>query len=327
MTRYASALETVQIKEEVAHGTLLGADTRVPGLKMNIAGGGDPSEEDMGSGLLYATDSSNGIEESGGSYEMPLDYISTKYVANSVFKKVTPTGTATKTNVWAPAVGSADVYSSYSVEKGQTGAVEKFPFVVFNSMNFTIKKKGQKPLFTGDVMGQEGDQATALTALATTVPSRRIPATAFNFYSCATFGATPILLTTGWQVEFNYGPRYGPGYFIGSAEPSHDDIGIIVPANSVKVTVPFDVSGTDYAGLFTKAKKRAGTPIYLRLMATGATIDTGVVETWQMDLSLKIRNLPTPTDIDPWVGRTWELGLWIDETAQKVLELTTIASQ
>lgn len=332
MALYATALETVQLKEETTHGTLVGADTRLSNLKMDIAGNGDDRENYMGSGLLYPGDSTDSIEGSAGTYELPIEFNGTTYVANSVFAKVSPSGTTAKTRLWEPALGAADVYSSYSVEKGQTGAVEKFPWVVFNSMNFTIRKKGQRPVLTGDVMGQEVIPATALTAIATTVASRPVPATAFNVYygaSWAGLESSPTLLTTGWEVEFNYGPRYGPGYFIGNAEPSFDSIGIIVPDNAVNLTLPKDASGSDFAGLLTLAKKRAGSMVYLRLKAEGNQLEPGppvVKELWQLDLALQVKNLPARTDIDVFTGLKWPLNLFLDSASQKVLSLKTIAS-
>jgi hypothetical protein len=111
-------------------------------------------------------------------------------------------------------------------------------------------------------------------------------------------------VSTGFRYEFDYGPVMKDAAFIGSAEPSFNALGIIVPNNSLKLTLPYDVSGSDFAGFLTLSKKRASTPVFVRLISTGTLLESGIDNVF--------------------LGLMWELGIFADEVSGKALELTLI---
>jgi hypothetical protein len=329
MANYAKALQVAQLKKEVTPGTAVGADTVAPNTKILLAPDGDPNEEYSGEGHLFPSDSSNGLEWSSGKWEAPPTYDESYLVFNSVFKHVNATtggGGVAKTRVWTPASASADTHDTYSVERGQTGAVEKFTYAIFNTLKLLVGKR-IRTLMSGDMLGQEVLPAAALTAVATTIKSSVIPKTGWDIYYATTWAglAAGTLLSTGFRYEFDYGPVMKDAAFIGSAEPSFNALGIIVPQHALKLTLPYDVSGSDFASFLTLAKKRASTPVFIRLVSTGALLEVGINQKFQIDMSLRVRKVPDETDIDNvFLGLMWELGLYIDETSGNVLEITTI---
>jgi hypothetical protein len=86
------------------------------------------------------------------------------------------------------------------------------------------------------------------------------------------------------------------------------------------------VSGTDYAGLFTIAKMQAGTPIFFRLKATGAELESGINQTLTIDMCLQIVGKPKETEVGPFGGLAWPCRLFKDTTSGKAIEITNISA-
>jgi hypothetical protein len=332
MPSRSRALSVSQLIKEVTPGTTPGSPTALslPNTRIMLAGAGDDSTAHVPSGHLVPRDTTSGLEWGAGSYEMKWSFDELHILFDSLLKKVTATGAgAAKTHLYSPAANALDAFQTYAAEIGQAGAVEKFNYMVFNSMNFEIRKQGGDGLITGDVLAQEALPAAALTASPTVLPSSPISPTAWDLFTADTFAeleSDPVQLTTNFRFGFGLGPKYSSAAYINSAEPSWDALGIGEPiANNLSLTLPHDVSGSDYAGLFTLAKKRAGTPIYLRLQTEGDEIETGINELITLDMCVKIRNVPGREDIGPFIGNAFPLNLYIDPTSGKWLEVTIIS--
>lgn len=326
MVNRSRALQVAQIGLEATPGTEVPANLIAPNTKIMVAPAGDPNTEHVPSGHLVARDTNSGMTWGAGSYEMKIAYDESYLMFNSFLRHVDSTGaTLAKTRVWTPSPNAIDAFDTYSAQAGQAGAVEKFRHLLFNSLNFTIGKQ-ESPLFTGEILAQGYTLAAALTATPTVLESSPIASTSWNLWTGATFGAMTTQLLTGFRVAISVGPKYSTAAFVGSANPSWDAAGIGDPIpNSVNVVVPFDVSGTDYAGEFTMAKKAAGTPIFLTAISEGAVIESAVQQTLKVAMCLKIRNVPAREDIGPFVGNSWPCGLYIDSVSNKWLEVTTIS--
>lgn len=326
MAKYAKALEVAQIGKETTPGTAVAANRRLPNLRLGIGMDGDANEDFMGSGNLYPSDLTNSVEWGGGSYEVPPTFVEQVYINDSLFKTATPVGAgAAKTRTYTPSVSAADTFTTYTFQKGQAGSIVQHPYGVFNSWSQTIKKQGRN-LISGDLLSQEGTPGTALSGSPTVVTSRPIPNTSWNLYtgtSWSNLQSAASALNTGFQLDIAYGPRYDSEFFVGSAEPSFDDLGIIVPNNEIKLTLPKNASGSDFAEYVTMAKKRGGTFIYLRASALGNVVETGtpdILEESTIDMSLKVRAVPAESEMNVFLGLQWTLGLFIDPTPTKALE-------
>lgn len=332
MPKRSRALQVRQWHAETTPGTPVPADTRSPNGKFMLEQAGDPNKVYVPTGQLVASDSVSGMTWGAGNYESPWSFCEIYQIFNSLFKHVNPTGASlAKTRVWTPAANAEDTYDVYSFDGGQNGALRKFAYVFFNSLKGTISKQDMSPL-TGDMMGQWLGNSTGSLVSATTLPSELVGSIMWDAFTADTFAhlaSAPSQLTDQWKVAIDYGPVRDTAAFINSANPSWDAAGIGDPIkNKIDITVPYDVSGSDYAGQFTEAKKRAGTPIFLRYVATGAFIENdGMADIYEqliIDMCVKIIGYPKDTDIKPFVGLTWPCELMLDPTSNKYIEITTI---
>lgn len=321
MANRSRAMVVSRIGKETTPGTAVNTTIQLPNTRIMLFPAGDPNPVTVPSGYLYPADQSNAVEWGAGTYEMKMAYDECYVLFNSLLKAVTPTGGGPYTRVWTPSVNALDTYDTYTAEMGQSGSVDRFTYMVFNSMKFTAGKQ-ENPLFTGDVFAQEVLPTTAFAGSPTTVASSPIAATTWNAYTGATFGAVTTQYTLDWKLEFNYGPKLSPAFYMSSAEPSFDALGIGDPIpNSVNITVAKDVSGSDYTpSPFTLAAKRAGTLIFVTLRSVSGT------NTYKQDMALKIVGMPTSADIGPFQGQTWPCRLFVDPVSNKALEITTISS-
>lgn len=324
-----------RLGRESTPGTAVAADFIDPHLKLMIALAGPDSVRVVPTGYMFPTTSVPGMYWGGGTYDVPFSFSTIHVVLDSLFKTVTATGaTLTKTRVYTPAVSAVDTVQFYSGESGQTGAIEFYKYLFFNSLKAKIAKQGGSNL-TGDVLAQvqSGFLGTAFTTGSPTVlPSSIVPAIAWNAYNATTFAglaASPTQLTDQFEYDLNYGPVRETAAFIGSSNPGWDAPGIgEAPKQSVNVTVPKDVSSTSYAGVFTLEKKRAGTPIFIRLSAQGNLIETvSSVDYYEqiiLDCVLRIMGNPKDSNVGPFVGQTWPTELSVDATSGKALQITVI---
>lgn len=412
MANRSRAMVVSQLVTETTAGTAPNSGVYAPWVppntKIMMAGAGDPQSVHVPSGHLYPRDLSNSVEWGAGSYEMKMTYDESFLLFNSLFYRASPTGTIPAyQRVWTPPINSLQAFDTYTLESGQGtsgGSVDRFNYLAFNSVKFTVGKQ-ENPLFTGDVIGQEVVPATALSqqgvvsttfsgpitgnvtpqavtpaamtniapgsiltinggggtaetvtvvsvtgstftaifrqnrasgtnnvtvaaaAGQQTLQSSPIAATSWDLLGASGgFGDADVAFTTGWKLEFNYGPKLSPAFFINSAEGSFDALGVGEPIpNSVNITVSKDVSGSDYTGLFNLAKKRAGTIIYLTVQSLGSIISGATPQTFKLDMCLKTTALPTSADIGPFQGLTFPCKLFVDPASSKALELKTIS--
>jgi hypothetical protein len=332
MTLRSDDLQVTHLAGETTHGTPVTANKQLPNTKILIMPAGAPNEEYMADGHLIPSSNTNNLEWSDGKWDAPPTFDESFFMLDSIYGIATPVPgplTIAQTRTYPIAIQTPIVYRSYSVERGITGAVNKYANVVFNTHHFVISKR-DKPMMDGNVFGQLVTPAVAFTAPSPTVlKSSPISNMQFDLYSATTYAllsTAPTLISTAFRLDYTYGPAFGEAAFIGSASPTWDSLGSIVPATKVLLTLPFDVAGTDFVGLLNLSAKRNGTPVYLRLKATGVTLETGIVQTFIVDLVLRARNVPNMNQIDKakFVGLQWECGLFIDEVAQAAGQFQTI---
>lgn len=334
MANRARKLQLRQLGREVTPGTAVSANLIDPHLMLNINLDGDDSDRVVPTGYLVPTGMVAGAYWVTGDYSEPFGFTTAHIIFDSALKKVTATGAGTaKTRVWTPSANALDTRQYYSGEGGQSGAVEKAKYLFINGIKWQISKTDAAPM-TGDVMAQWNGLATSLTGSPTVLASSLVPKIAWNVYNNTTFvglGSSPTQLTDHASYAADWGPFFDVASFINSASPGWDAPGLAEDIKwNVDVTVPKDVTGTDYTGVFTLAKKLAGTPIFIRLSATGTTvIESGtpdIYESFIIDMCLRIRGNPTPSDIGPFAGLTWPCELSLDATSGKYLEITTVST-
>lgn len=334
MANRSRALQLRQIGREVTPGTAVAANLIDPHLKLIINLDGDESERVQPTGYVVGTNVVAGQYAVAGSYESPFSYSTAHIIFDSLFKKVTATGAGTaKTRVWTPSPNALDTRQYYSAEGGQAGAVEKAKYLFMNSFQATISKGDAAPM-TGDVMAIWNGLVTALTGSPTVLPSSIVPKISWNVYRAATFAglaASPTQLTDQFRYALDWGQFFDVAAFINGSNPGWDAPGLVENIKwDVNATVPSDVTGTDYTGEFTLAKKLAGTPIFIRLMSTGTTvIESGTPDIYEqliIDMCLRIKANPTPEDVGPFEGKTWPLELSLDATSGKFLEITSVST-
>lgn len=335
MALRSSKLQKAHQGLEVTPGTAVTANLLAPNTKLGLRFMGDPNEEYSAEGHLFPADSSSGLVWSGGAWEAPPTFDEAYLYYNSLFKHVaatSPGAGVAKKRVWSPSPAAADTHDTYSVERGQVGAIRKSTYVVYNSMKLLFGKR-LRPLMSGDLLGQFDPAAGLTNAFSngspTVIKSSVIPKKAWNLYTADSFAEletdATLITPAAARFELDYGPVMKDAAFIGSAEPSWDALGIIVPNTSLKLTLPFDVSGSDLAGLLNMSKLDNSTPVFMRAVALGDELEEDIFETHQIDMCLRARVVPDDEDIDDvFLGLTWELGLFLDPTSGKAIEATLI---
>jgi hypothetical protein len=273
----------------------------------------------MPSGNLYPTSTASRAEWSAGTWNLPFCFNQFAYAADSLYGVATPAGAgAAKTRTWTPPVSTAPTRQFYTYERGQAGAVNKHAYAHFNSLSYTVAKRGETGL-SGDLAAREQTLVTSLTAAPTTVASMIADATQFNIYTQTTMAlldSSPTLVNEVHSIAFSNGPMLSPAYFIGATNRSFDAVGAIVPNSSVTIVLPYDISGTDFAGLLNLSHKRAGTNVFLRVAVEGPELETGVDALWQHDMCLKVLNVPSQQDIEePFLGISWTAKIFRDSAS------------
>ncbi len=332
MAYYSEAAEVTQVGDEVTPGVLVAANKQDPYMKIMMDIAGAENQLLTPSGGMFPGGGIPGMVWGEGSYEAPFTFGGLHRILNSVFYKVTAaasgTGGVVKTRVYAPPLRAVSPYQTYSFEVGQTGAVLRYVYGVLNSMKFKLNKEGGAPV-TGDVLARFNDIGTALTASPTEPNLTVVPDIAWNCYTAATFAtltSAPTQVTTMWDADFNYGPVRSSAAMINSATDSWDALGVgEAPSNSLMLTTPKDVSGTDFAGILTRAKQRANSKIFMRFSALGALLDTGVYETIIIDLCLRLHGEAKKAGVGPFAGLQWPLKIVGDNVSGKAIQITTIS--
>lgn len=330
MTLYSRAQEVVQVGEEVTPGTEVAANLIPPNTKLDIRPTGEGSETYYGQGAWVPSDVRPGLRWAVGTYEAPPTYDESYLIFNGYFKKVTASGAgAAKTRVWSPGPRTAETIGTLSAQRGQAGATNKFSYVVPNTWGLEVNKRLNGARMRGDLLGQYKNRGTALTGSPSTIKSSPIQGSSFNVYGATTWAgltSSPVQETLVERIAISFGAIRDFAAFLNSAIKTWDALGLIVPTTGVVITLPDDVSGSDFAGTFNLAKMDAGTPIFLRLEATGAELQTGINETFRIDMALKIANVPEGAEIGPFAGNAWPLQFVIDPTSGKFIEITTISA-
>jgi hypothetical protein len=322
-------LEVANWGKEVTPGTAVAATKILPDVRLGLEPEGDASTEYMASGELYGYSVSSGAEWSVGNYDMPFCFNQWIYVADSAYGISTPVGAGVaKTRVHTPPTNTSPNRQFYTWQHGQSGSVTQHTHGHINGVNYTITKRGEGGRITGDIAAQEPEYATSVTGTPTTVTPLVADKMRFDVYSATSWAnltSSPTLVTDLFQIQFSNGPLLGTVFFIGSANRSFDAAGTIVPNSSVTLIFPFDVSGSDIAGLLNMAGKRAGTTFYLSVRVIGPEVETGVNASWRHDMALKVVNVPKKASMNNvFRGKSWPCKLFKDVASGKAHEFTTV---
>lgn len=302
--------EVVQLAGQSAEGAVGSSFFLMPNTELDIMGAGDDATTHTGSGLNYVGGVSNKRERGLGTYSGPTCFDEDVRIYQSLLEKVTPSGAGTaKTWEWEPEISGADTFQPYTAERGQTGAIEKFLDVVFNSI--TLRVTDAEATRSGDLLGKEAVPGTAMTASPTTMdstPTGDVEWELFHAADMTAIAAESNKILTGFESEWNYGPKFVPWTPINRSNRSHAGLVQRKPATGLRMALGFDVSGSDYAGPLTLAKKRAGTPTVFRIKGTGPEIVPGTPYLYVVDLETRILNVPGRTRIqEALLGQMWSM--------------------
>jgi hypothetical protein len=317
MTLYSADSEWVQLAKETTPGSAGSSFLIMPNTTIEIAGAGDDAEEFIGSGGNYVNDVSNRRERGEGTYTGGPSFDEDVLIFDSVFQKATPTGTTAKVRDYWPVPRGADTYQSYTAQRGQAGAAEQFLFMLFNSFSLAVNDGGATK--SGDLIAQLAAPQATMTASPTTLPSTPSGSVNWELFwdtSMTALDSESNKVLTGFDWASTYGPKFAGYTPINKSQPSWTGVAQRRPMPTLTLITGFDVSGSDYAGPLTLAKKRAGTLICWRLKGTGAIITGSTPYTYIVDIATKIRNVPGRARIqDVLMGQSWPLVAATDPAA------------
>lgn len=326
--------EIVQLAKETTPGVAGASFFLMPNTTLDIMPQGDDADLYTGSGGNYTNDMTNRRMRSGGGYSGPLCFDEDTVIYDSLMSKVTAVGAgAAKTHAYVPLVRGADTYQSYSLERGKAGAVEPALYGMFNSI--TVKVSDTTATKSGDMIAQFQNPKTTLTAGGTDMASSPVGTVNWELFwadDLAALAAEANKLTTGFDWEWVYGPKFGMWTPINKVIQSWGGIGQVpVIPSTLSLTTGFDVASTDYAGAgasLNLAKKAAGAMICWRLKGTGSILVAGtpnVYQTYIIDVATKIRNVPNRAALQSiLIGQVWPLQVVRDAANAAAVKVTLI---
>lgn len=327
----STALQTAHISRETTPGGTPpsgAANKFLANTEFDFGGDGDASKIRRGGGRLFPNSAQSGRRWTTGSGKAPLSFTENNYVFNSACNRAVATGsTLAKTRVYSPALAAQDVIDTYYMEKGVVGAVRAARYVHFPGFGVLVDKDSADLTFP--IMGQQLDPQTAFTtATPTEVPQSTISETEFELFYGDTFAeldSESNKLLTGFSYKFDYGNKNAPYFAINRSNKSYSGIGATVPKTGLELSTGLEVSGTDYAGPLTIAKKGAGTKLFWRLKTTGGIIEGSTLEKWQLDTCCIIEKEPTDEDIqNVLLGFKWPMFIAEHSPWGSAFMLTTV---
>lgn len=192
-------------------------------------------------------------------------------------------GTASRSWTFAPSSTANDVPNTYTVEVGSSVRAQKFSYGLVTGLTLTFDR--ETIALSGSMIGAAMTDNATLTGTASAISLIPILAKQMTVYSDTTSGSLgSTTLTRVMSGELSITNKYLPLWVVNAANASwvaHLDV---EPQARLRLTVEADANGMAH---LTNA--RAGTTEFIRLKATGDTIEAGTITySAQFDMAAKV---------------------------------------
>lgn len=225
-----------------------------------------------------------------GKYDGVLSYNSFIYILESMIGSAAggvATGSGFTWQYDPLSTGQNPNNKTYSVEEGDSIAVQKAAYAILNSCSIDFGTDDVK--VSGDVLSQALGAGSITTASVTEIATAPITVNQLDIYidpTAAALGTTR--LTDCYNESVAFGPAYGPKFIHDTTFQSFKEL--IEMIVSLKFTFECEYSAQARA-LYLAAKASSLPPQFLRIKATGPLISVGVNNLIQIDLCGKIESV------------------------------------
>lgn len=312
MAERTTITQRVQVGPEVTPGTAVAATKRLQSADISLSPDGGISVF-RGAGAKFPAIASIGKEFAGGSLDGTPTYTELVYFLSMLL------GPATIVQVgadnawdWTWDIETYDVQDpkTFTVERGSSVQAEQAAGMALTALG--IEYSRDELTLSGDAIAQAFTTGFTLTAAPPVVDLDLVPVLPkqvdiFLDDTAAGLGTTKLLrvLAASWEL----GDRFGALWPLNSALPSYAALYEIEPSADVSLTMEADATGM---GLFSEM--RAGDTRFLRIGSSGGVIDGTSNYEMEVDLAVKIDDIPDFSDEDGIYAIGWEMGLFHDPT-------------
>lgn len=263
-----------------------------------------------------------------GAVEGVLDYNSIPYVLSGLFNDPTAVQIAALTaytREYIPGIRTADgTRKTYSVERGDATAAEKYAFV--QPMNLNIESGQDEFTVKSDLMSRFPVDNSTLTATPTVVPERPVERNDVNLYIDGTFaGLGTTLVTQALEESLSLGEKFKEFFVHNRTTPEFADI-VEVPYEPT-----FSFSTIHNAQSRTLIAELLNNPYkFIRWQAIGASLGIATTErfeTIQIDMCVKFDNPEIIDDEDGPLGYKYNCTMFEDTSLGSFMKITSINSR
>lgn len=311
MAERTTISQRVQIGVEVTPGTAVAATRRLQSAEISISPDGGV-QVIRGAGAKWPALAALGKEFAGGSLDGAPTYTELVYFLAGILgdPTITPVVGATAAYDWEWDIETYDVQDAktLTIERGSNLQAERTTGAVLTGLG--IEYNRDELSLSGDMLARAFETGFTLTAAGVTdLPLVPVLPREIDVYlddTAAGLGTTKLLrvLSASWEM----GDRFGALWPLNSALPSYAATYEIEPSADVSLTMAADAVGM---GLFDTM--RAGSTKFLRIgSASDTEIEAGFPYEMDVDLAVKVDDLPDYSDEDGIYAVGWNFGLFHD---------------
>lgn len=256
-------------------------------------------------------------------------YTEMAYVLSNLFGAATvstPSG-ATDARLWrwTPDKSSPWVPKTWTLRRGVDGnTAEEANYLLLSGLGLVLSRT-DAPEISGDLFAQRLNYGAALATTGLTAQDNIpiLPSEVDLFLDSAGAGLGVTKLLRDFRYELSFSDFFGNIWPLNSALPSFAAHSIMKP--SLETTLQM---GNDAAGRALVANMRAGSSVFVRMLAQGPvdSIETGFRFSLQIDSALKVSEAPSRGDVDGLSTLDWTLRNVFDATWDKWLDIQLVTN-
>ncbi len=217
----------------------------------------------------------------------------------------TPSGaTDTRRWLWEPDESTPWTPKTWTLRRGVSGdTAEESNYVLLSGLNLMFSRTAA-PEIGGDLFGRRLDYSASLATSGITSPALVpiLPSQVDVYLDATSGGLGGTQLLRDFSFEWSIADLFDTIWPLNSSLTSF--AGHTIQAPTIQATLQL---GNDAAGRALVTNMRAGSTVFLRARATGATdsIESGFAYRLTMDLALKVMDAPTREDLNGLSTLNW----------------------
>ncbi|GIV81728.1 MAG: hypothetical protein KatS3mg051_1192 [Anaerolineae bacterium] len=317
MPERASILQGFQLGVETTPGTSVAANKKITAANLTLGPQVDITKF-RPTGYKFGSLASLNREWVQGSLSGPLTYTEIVYWLSSLLKSVTPTGTTAYTWTFSPSTTAADTVKTFTIEQGSSTRAHKFTYGLVTGLSMSFSRDGCE--IDGTIIGQDLSDGITLTSSPSTIALVPVTPPQVAVYLADTQAGLDgaSALTRAISVEWSITDRFAPVWVLNQATDwaAHVET---EPTPRVTLMVQADSTGM---GLLTTM--RANSKKFVRIEATGGTIDGTTNYSLKIDTACQVTDISDFQDEDGVFAIEWTMDAIHDTTWGKATEVTVV---